>query len=134
MATLSELETQIRKLQRRADTLREKRSREIIATIQSLMQQYGLTIADLTADVEAGAVKRGRPLGSKNRAKPQGSPVGSRLPPKYRDPLSGATWSGHARPPSWIKNAADRSVFLIDKPNSKSVAKKADMKVRRSFE
>jgi hypothetical protein len=37
------------------------------------------------------------------------------LAPKYRDPKTGATWSGHARPPAWIKDARDRSVFLIEK-------------------
>jgi DNA-binding protein H-NS len=36
-----------------------------------------------------------------------------KLPPKYRDPKSGATWSGHARPPAWIKDVKDRSRYLI---------------------
>ncbi|CAB3757017.1 H-NS family nucleoid-associated regulatory protein [Paraburkholderia humisilvae] len=36
-----------------------------------------------------------------------------KLPPKYRDPKTGATWSGHARPPAWIKNVKDRSKYLI---------------------
>src|SRR5262249_28740472 len=27
-----------------------------------------------------------------------------KMPPKYRDPKTGATWSGHARPPAWIKD------------------------------
>src|SRR5262249_42001797 len=36
-----------------------------------------------------------------------------KLPPKYRDPKTGATWSGHARPPAWIKNVKDRSQYLI---------------------
>ena len=106
MATLAQLESQIQKLQRRADALREKKSMEVIADIRALMQEYGLTTADLA---KAGlGKKRGRPAGS-------GSARGhSTLPPKYRDPVSGATWSGHARPPSWIKDAPDRSVYLID--------------------
>ena len=122
MATLAQLESQIRKLQRRADALRERKSMEIIADIRALMQEYGLTMADL---VKAGlGKKRGRPAGSGNAA------AKSRLPPKYRDPVSGATWSGHARPPSWIKDAPDRSVYLIDGPGDaksfKSNAAKAD--------
>jgi DNA-binding protein H-NS len=36
-----------------------------------------------------------------------------KLPPKYRNPKSGETWSGHARPPAWIKDVKDRSKYLI---------------------
>ncbi|BFG77793.1 hypothetical protein PTKU46_58260 [Paraburkholderia terrae] len=36
-----------------------------------------------------------------------------KLPPKYRNPKTGETWSGHARPPAWIKDVKDRSKFLI---------------------
>src|SRR5258707_15683820 len=32
---------------------------------------------------------------------------------KYRAPKTGATWSGHARPPQWIAGVKDRSKFLI---------------------
>ena len=33
--------------------------------------------------------------------------------PKYRDPVSGGTWTGRGKPPLWIKNAPDRMVFAI---------------------
>jgi DNA-binding protein H-NS len=33
--------------------------------------------------------------------------------PKYRDPTSGATWSGRGKPPVWIKEATDRNALLI---------------------
>lgn len=33
--------------------------------------------------------------------------------PKYRDPASGKEWSGRGKPPNWIKDAPDRSLFLI---------------------
>src|ERR1700754_3341331 len=36
-----------------------------------------------------------------------------KLRAKYRDPKTGATWSGHARPPAWIKDVKDRSKYLI---------------------
>nr|WP_244173280.1 H-NS histone family protein [Caballeronia temeraria] len=82
--------------------------------------------------------KRGRPAGEKQSAGSKKAANKSKLPPKYRDPVSGATWSGHARPPAWIKDAPDRSVYLIDgasrrngaatkntsKRNGRSVAKK----------
>ena len=34
--------------------------------------------------------------------------------PKYRDPKSGATWSGRGRAPVWLAGAKDPSRFLID--------------------
>ncbi len=55
-------------------------------------------------------------------------------PALYRDPKTGATWSGRGRAPAWIASAKDRSRFLIDKPESaaadstptkKAAAKKA---------
>ncbi|SPB13900.1 histone family protein nucleoid-structuring protein H-NS [Caballeronia novacaledonica] len=119
MATLAQLEDQIRKLQRRADVLRGKESVEVIAKIRAMMDEYGLTTADLA--------KAGAGAGSKNGA------VRPKLPPKYRDPLSGATWSGHARPPAWIKDAPDRSVYLIDAVSRKNGAtKRASRKSGRS--
>ena len=33
---------------------------------------------------------------------------------RYRDPKSGATWSGRGRAPLWIAGAKDRNKFLID--------------------
>lgn len=119
MSTLAQLESQIQKLQRRADALREQKSSEAIASIRALMAEYGLTTADL---VKAGlGKKRGRPAGSKNGT---GKKIvaKSKLPPKYLDPVSGATWSGHARPPAWIKDAPDRSVYLINGAASASRA------------
>ena len=31
---------------------------------------------------------------------------------KYRDPLTGATWSGRGRPPRWL-DGTDRSKFIV---------------------
>lgn len=36
------------------------------------------------------------------------------LPPKYRDPKSGATWSGRGPAPAWLASAKDRNKFLIN--------------------
>jgi hypothetical protein len=32
----------------------------------------------------------------------------------YRDPKSGATWSGRGRAPAWLSGAKNRTRFLID--------------------
>jgi DNA-binding protein H-NS len=129
MATLAQLESQIQKLQRRAESLRERKSAEVVANIRALMQEYGLTTADLDMRGASGLKRRGRPVGSKNLPKGAGM-VGakSKLPPKYRDPVSGLTWSGHARPPAWIKDAPDRDVFLINGARAKTNGKRASAK------
>jgi len=33
--------------------------------------------------------------------------------PKYRDPASGATWTGRGKPPNWI-NGKERGQFLVE--------------------
>jgi DNA-binding protein H-NS len=55
--------------------------------------------------------------------------------PKYRDPMSGETWSGRGRAPAWLATAKDRTQFLIEKPAvalaepESASAKKATKKV-----
>jgi DNA-binding protein H-NS len=52
--------------------------------------------------------------------------------PKYRDPKSGATWSGRGPAPAWLAGAKDRTKFLIDRASegaaepTTAVAKKAE--------
>ncbi|WP_429254027.1 H-NS histone family protein [Paraburkholderia sp. GAS334] len=82
--------------------------------IRELMLKHGLTTADIEAKAKArreASALSGRAANGK--AKSAGAAKG-KLPPKYRDPKTGATWSGHARPPAWIKNVKDRTKFLID--------------------
>lgn len=40
------------------------------------------------------------------------SPASSKVAPKYRDPVSGQTWTGRGKPPAWIAGK-DRDQFLI---------------------
>lgn len=64
---------------------------EGIAAARALIQEHSLTAADVFP-----------------AAKPKGS-VGA---PKYRDPATGATWTGRGKPPNWI-NGKDRAPFQI---------------------
>jgi DNA-binding protein H-NS len=36
-----------------------------------------------------------------------------KVPAKYRDPVTGSQWSGRGKAPNWIKDAPDRSKYLI---------------------
>jgi len=92
MATLNELLAQKAALEKQiVDAQREERT-AAIAQIKALMAQYGLTLADLGGRSPLPAPKRG-----------QGS--GAKVPPKYRDPATGATWSGRGLKPRWLEAA-----------------------------
>ncbi|MBB3014211.1 H-NS family nucleoid-associated regulatory protein [Cupriavidus alkaliphilus] len=82
--------------------LQEARAGEIagvIEQIQTWMAEYGLTVDDIVKR------RRGRPAGGGEK-KPKGE-----LPPKYRDPKTGKTWSGRGRAPAWLGKNPRR--FLI---------------------
>ncbi|MEX3937728.1 H-NS family nucleoid-associated regulatory protein [Paraburkholderia phymatum] len=105
MATLEKVQARITKLQAQADALIRSQSSTAIAKIRDLMEKHGLTIADI--DAHLGSKKRGRKPGAAAITKPT-------APARYRDPKTGATWTGHGRAPAWIASARDRTRFLID--------------------
>jgi DNA-binding protein H-NS len=110
---MESLQAKIKKLQAQADALIAKQSTGVIKKIREMMSKHNLTTADI--DAHTGGKKRGPKPGASamnGRAKATASAKG-KLPPKYRNPKTGETWSGHARPPLWIKNVKDRTKFLI---------------------
>lgn len=104
MATkLESIEAKIEKLQQQAEAIKAERTQAVVQQIHELMLEYGLTAKDI-----------GNPSNKKSRRlNVNGAGSKGKLPPKYMNPKTGETWSGHARPPSWIKDAKDRSKFLI---------------------
>jgi DNA-binding protein H-NS len=120
MATLSQIEQRIVQLQKKADELRRKKSASVILSIRKMMAEHGLSVKDIEAAPEETPRRRGRPVGSKNGVRAVATKttkaISAQPVAKYRDPVTGATWSGRARPPAWIKDAKDRSRFLIEKP------------------
>ncbi|MFL9889894.1 MULTISPECIES: H-NS family nucleoid-associated regulatory protein [Paraburkholderia] len=107
MATLQNLQARIAKLQAQAESIVKKDSTAVIAKIHDLMEKHGLTTADINAHISGGK-KRGRKLGVKAAAK-SAAPAAT-----YRDPKTGATWSGRGRAPGWIANAKNRSKYLVE--------------------
>jgi DNA-binding protein H-NS len=98
MTSLSELMAQKEALEKRIAETRESERSEAIQKIRTLMAEYGLTTADLN-----------------NKAPPRGSSrKGKRVPAKYRDPVSGNTWSGRGLQPKWLKAALDSGRELSD--------------------
>jgi DNA-binding protein H-NS len=113
MTTLESMQAKIKKLEQQAEALIAKQSSGVIEKIRKLMAEHGLTTADI--DAHTGGKKRGPKPGAKaaNRAAQTTGKTKGKLPPKYLNPKTGETWSGHARPPAWIANVKDRSKFLI---------------------
>jgi DNA-binding protein H-NS len=89
LAQKTALDKQAAELERQLTEARRAERAGVIAQIKSLMHEHGLTAVDLGG---AGAVgKRG------------GANAGTKkVAPKYRDPASGATWSGRGLKPKWV--------------------------------
>jgi DNA-binding protein H-NS len=98
MVTLKDVQAKIAKLQAQAESIVAKQSSTIIAKIHGLMDEYGLTTADLE---RSGSNRKNSQANSTSKA-------------KYQDPKTGATWSGHGRAPGWIASARNRDKFLVD--------------------
>ena|SRR5260370_2069044 len=126
--TLEAIQAKIKKLQAQADALIAKESATVLKTIHELMEKHGLTTADIDGHV-VGKL-RAQKAGAKTVVK------GSAAAAKYRDPKTGATWTGHGRAPNWIATAKNRDKFLVDasaateKPAPVSKAKAAGNYVR----
>jgi DNA-binding protein H-NS len=121
MPTLEQIEAKMIKLQAQAEVLIAKRAQSVIGDIRKLMEEHGLTPADIAAHF--GTRKRpGRAAGAASKSGPKRATVAKsaktaakgKMPAKYIDRKTGETWSGHARPPAWIKDVKDRTKFLID--------------------
>jgi DNA-binding protein H-NS len=101
MSTVAELMAQKAEIEKKiADAQREERA-SAIAQVRSLMAQYGLTVADLAS----------------RSASPPRAATGkavSKVAAKYRDAVTGNTWSGRGLKPNWLKAALDGGKTLAD--------------------
>lgn len=70
---------------------------------------------DRTKFLIDGGAKTVAPV-KKAAAKKAGNYARGPQPALYRDPASGATWSGRGPAPAWLAGAKDRTKFLIAKP------------------
>ncbi|MHB9839686.1 H-NS family nucleoid-associated regulatory protein [Paraburkholderia terrae] len=114
MATLESLQAKIAKLQVQAEAIAKKDSSAVIEKIRGLMEKHGLTSTDIDAHV-GGGKKRGPKPGAKAALAKRASAA------RYRDPKSGATWTGQGRAPSWIASAKDRTKYLVEGTSAGSV-------------
>jgi len=122
MKTYKNLLSEIQRLQTLASKRRRNEVGAVIADIRQKMADYGITLDELQAPARKGkggggsGAKPGRPKGKK-AAKPKKKTAKRKVAPKYKDPQSGATWSGRGLTPKWLaekeKAGAKREEFLI---------------------
>ncbi len=88
MQTLQELLDQQSALNRQITQLRLTERAKAVAQIHSILDQHGLTIADVAKAIPA--------------ARRASSQVVKKVAPKYRHPVLGATWTGRGLKPKWL--------------------------------
>jgi DNA-binding protein H-NS len=93
--TLAELEAHIAEAKATLAAKRQERTAEVIASIKAMAKEVGLTVTI-----------HGLPSAEGNPAK------GAKIPPKYRCPTTGKTWTGRGMRPNWM-NGADPERFRI---------------------
>ncbi len=114
MSTYQELKSKAGEILKQAEKIRKKEVRSIIAKICAMMAAYDLTVDDLQPKTPRArvtkAAAKGVATGSRKSRAAVRRTVGK---PKYRNPETGATWTGRGKPPNWIKDAKNRDAFLI---------------------
>ncbi len=120
MPTLKSVRAQIEKLKNEEQRLLEAAMAGSVSKVKKLMASLGVTLEHLGGSVTSAVSKAvgSKPAAKKTRAKRAG--VGAA---KYRDPATGATWSGFGRAPAWIANAANRDEFLAGATKTAPVKK-----------
>ena len=95
MSALKELLAQKVAIEQKIAEARHKEVSAAVEQARNLVSEFGLTAEDIF------------PSSGKKARKASG-----KVAAKYRDPLSGATWTGRGKPPRWIANQ-DRASFEI---------------------
>lgn len=96
MSAYEDLLRQRQELEQRIKEARKSQIADAVAEVRALIAKYDLTEKDV---FPAGRRGRGRASAGK-------------VPPKYRDPATGQTWTGRGKAPRWI-DGKDRSQYLI---------------------
>ena len=95
MSTLSELMAQRDELEAKIKAASQTERSDAIAKVRALMQENGLSLADLGA----GGKDKGKATAGKGLRK-----TGKKVAVKYRDG-AGNAWSGRGLQPKWLKAA-----------------------------
>lgn len=94
-STYAELKKQIAELEQAAHAARKAETAEAISKIQTIMMDYGLTVADID---------------NKGKTKSLKSKV--TVPVQFMNPETNQTWTGRGRVPRWL-DGKDREQYRV---------------------
>lgn len=101
--TLVQIQREMEKLQVEAERVRASEVAEVIAKIQTAIDFYGITAADLFGTKGKAVAKAKRKYTRSAKSAQAKTPA----QPKYKDPESGRTWTGHGKRPGWFVKAIE---------------------------
>ncbi len=93
--TYAELLAQKQEIEIKLAQAREREIAQAAIEINERMRSLGMTIADLGNPVVTAPAE----------------PQIRRVPPKYKDPATGAVWAGRGHTPAWFTAAIDAGVL-----------------------
>ncbi len=99
MSSYQEILSQIEDLKRKAEDARRQEMSGALAEIRRLMAQFGISAEDLGSS--------GRTAAGKGKSR-------GIVAAKYRDPVSGKTWTGRGRRPGWVVDLENQGKTLDD--------------------
>ena len=98
MSSLQELLAQKAEIDRQISDARRQERSDAVSKVRALMAEHGLTAADLVAKTSS----------------PRASTSGRKVAAKYRDPVTGQTWTGRGLKPKWLSAALEAGKELND--------------------
>lgn len=119
MKTYKDILAEINRLQKIAAKQKHAEKHAIIAEIKKKMNDFEITLDDLRTTKPAKVPAHKIPAGKVVKKATKASRIDKRssVAPKFRDPESGATWSGRGLAPKWLlsyeKAGRTRADFLI---------------------
>ncbi|MBV7539075.1 H-NS histone family protein [Duganella sp. sic0402] len=95
MSNYRDYQKQIAELQAKAEEARRTEIASAKAQIRVIMDDYGLTLADISSSPKAGPKTPRKPVEI-----------------KYKDETTGDTWTGRGRAPKWLEGK-DKNQYLV---------------------
>ncbi len=109
MSALPDLIAQRDALNKQIEEVNRSERAGAIAKAKAIIAEHGLKASDLFGLARVGSSESGP---TKRSGSNKGSTSGNKVAPKYRDPVSGTTWTGRGRSPTWLGNR-NKNDFLI---------------------
>ena len=96
MSSYKELLKQREEIEKKIQEARQRELMEAVAKVRALIAEYELTAEDVFSRTKS----------------PRANAAGGKVAAKYKNPVTGETWTGRGKAPKWIQDQA-RSKFEI---------------------